>query len=94
MMISFGLQRNVISREEIVDCEPASSTFNLYGGFGVRLGLDGSLAYTTSFGNAVRIRRKGRRPFVFPTNNPENVVGIFNDMRISGAIGPLNCKSG
>ena len=35
------------------------------------LRLDGSWAYTTSFQDAARIRRKRGRPFVFSTSNPE-----------------------
>ena len=75
---------------EIVFREFATSTADS----GSDFRLDGSLAHTTPFENAIRIRRKGRRLFLFSTKNPEKVVGIFNDMRISGAIGPLNCIPG
>jgi hypothetical protein len=66
--------------DEIVSCEPVESTFGKYLGVGIRYGRDGSFAYTTSFGSAVKISTKEGRPFVFSTHHPEDVCrAILNE---------------
>jgi len=42
--------------------------------------LDGSLAFTTSFGDAVKIYRKRDRSFVFSTNNLGEVCGPIKSL--------------
>ena len=66
---------------DIVSCEPAKASFGRYGGVGVRYGTDGSWAYTTSFGDAVKITLQKGRPFVFSSNNPEKICSIINQMK-------------
>jgi len=63
---------------DIVSCEPTKASFGRYGGIGVRYGIDGSWAYTTSFGNAVKIILRRGRPFVFSSNNPEKICNIIS----------------
>lgn len=67
------LNRTVIPLADVVDCRPMRSTFGRYLGVGLRLGLDGSWAYTTSFGPAVEVLRRSRRPFVVSTNRPQEL---------------------
>jgi membrane protein YdbS with pleckstrin-like domain len=67
-----------IRMEDIVSCNLVQASFRRFGGIGVRYGLDGSWAYTTSFGNAVEIVPKRGRTFVFSSNNPEQVCQIIN----------------
>ena len=46
--VRYGLVKKVISMKEIVSYEPHIAGFHLYGGIGIRWGVDGSLAFTTS----------------------------------------------
>jgi len=72
----FNQKRFVLSDIEL--CEQTRTNVKKYYGAGIRYGTDGSLAYSTSFGSAVRITKVGERPFVFSTNNPETVCQIIS----------------
>ena len=79
LLINYGIfNRKSIPLEDIVSCEPTKASFRRYGGIGVRYGIDGSWAYTTSFGNAVKIILRRGRPFVFSSNNPEKICNIIS----------------
>jgi len=79
LLITYGiLNRKSIPLEDIVSCEPTKAPFRRYYGIGVRYGTDGSWAYTTSFGDAVKIILRKGRPFVFSSNNPEKICSIIN----------------
>ena len=58
-----------------------TKAFGRYLGVGVRYGLDGSMAYTTSFANAVEVSPKVGRTFVFSSKNPDKVCEIINKHR-------------
>ncbi|MGQ9529822.1 MAG: hypothetical protein ACUVQX_00310 [Candidatus Bathycorpusculaceae bacterium] len=45
-----------------VSCKPVKASFGKYFGVGIRYGVNGSWAYTTSFGNAVEIIPKKLQP--------------------------------
>ena len=62
--------------EDIISCKKTKS-FGRYLGVGVRVGLDGSLAYTTSYGDAVEVTPKVGRVFVFSTKNPDKICQII-----------------
>jgi len=82
LLINYGvLNRKSITLEDIVSCEPTKASFRRYGGVGVRLGIDGSWAYTTSLGDAVKIILRKGKPFVFSSNNPGKICSIINQMR-------------
>ena len=82
LSVNYGVfNRKSIPLDEIVSCKPTKASFRRYGGVGIRLGLDGSWAYTTSFGDAVEIKRKKGRPFVFSTSNPEEICNIITQMK-------------
>ena len=66
---------------DIVSCEPTKASFGRYGGIGVRYGTDGSWAYTTSLGDAVKVNLRKGKPFVFSSNNPEEICSIINQMK-------------
>ncbi|MQY83312.1 hypothetical protein GH157_06450 [archaeon] len=72
--VRYGLVKKVIPMKEIVSYEPHFAGFYLYGGIGIRRGVDGSLAFTTSFGNSMKIHMRSGRPFVFSTNKPYEIV--------------------
>jgi tetrahydromethanopterin S-methyltransferase subunit E len=66
---------------DIVSCEPTKASFGRYGGIGVRYGTDGSWAYTTSLGDAVKIILRKGKPFVFSSNKPKKICNIINQMK-------------
>jgi len=83
LSVDYGIfNHKTIQLSDIVSCEPTKASFRKYGGVGIRLGLDGSWAYTTSFGDAVKIKRLNRRPFVFSASAPGEVCDIVNQMRV------------
>lgn len=77
--------RTAIPLAEIETCLPTRASFGRYLGIGVRMGTDGTRAYTTSFGPAVEVRRRGARPFVVSTNNPSELCLAVDTARASGA---------
>jgi len=82
LSIHYGfLNRKHILIGDIVSCEPTKASFGRYGGIGIRYGIDSSRAYTTSFGNAVKIVLRKGRPFVFSSNNPEKICNIISQMK-------------
>jgi len=82
LLIYYGFfNRKRILIVDIVSCEPTKASFGRYGGIGVRYGTDGSWAYTTSLGDAVKIILRKGKPFVFSSNNPEKICNIINQMR-------------
>ena len=79
LIVDYGLfNHKEIRMDGITRCSPVKASFRRFGGVGVRYGLDGSWAYTTSFGNAVEIVPKKGRTFVFSSNNPEKICQIIN----------------
>ena len=82
LLIYYGFfNRKHIPIVDIVSCEPTKAPFRRYYGIGVRYGTDGSLAYTTSFGNAVKIILPKGKPFVFSSKNPEKICNTINQMK-------------
>jgi hypothetical protein len=82
LVIRYGfLNRKHIDMTNIVSYEPTTANFGKYWGVGVRYGFDRSLAYTTSFGNAVKIVLKEGRPFVFSSHNPQEICNIINQVK-------------
>jgi len=66
--------------KEIVSCKKTKS-FGRYLGVGVRIGLDGSMAYTTSFASAVEVTPKVGRVFVFSSSAPNRICEIINQSK-------------
>jgi hypothetical protein len=82
LRINYGiLNSKSIPLEDMVSCEPTKASFRRYGGVGVRYGFDGSWAYTTSFGDAVKIILRSGRPFVFSSNHPEQICTIISQTK-------------
>jgi len=82
LLVNYGFfNRKRILIGDIVSCEPTKASFRRYGGIGIRYGTDGSWAYTTSLGNAVKIIPRRGKPFVFSSNNPEKICSIINQMK-------------
>ena len=80
LTVNFGFfNHKSIRLDEIVSCRLVKASFSRFGGVGVRYGIDGSWAYTTSFGNAVEIVPEKGRTFVFSSNNPQKICQIINN---------------
>lgn len=74
------INKKRIHKDDIASCGTTHTSFRRYGGIGIRYGLDGSWAYTTSFGPAVRISFVKGRPFVFSSNYPEKICSIIREL--------------
>ena len=82
LLIYYGFfNRKRILIVDIASCEPTKASFGRYGGIGIRYGTDGSWAYTTSLGDAVKIILRKGKPFVFSSSNPEKICDIINQMK-------------
>jgi hypothetical protein len=66
--------------KDISSCKKTKA-FGRYLGVGVRVGLDGSTAYTTSFASAVEVTPKVGRVFVFSSSAPDRVCEIINQRK-------------
>lgn len=76
--VKFGvLNKKIVAFSELESCEVTKSSFKTYIGFGVRIGLDSSLAFTTGFGDAVKFSFPDSRPFVFSTKKPQKICEIL-----------------
>jgi len=69
-----------IPLQKITSCDITKANFRTYGGVGIRLGLDGSWAYNTDFGEAVKLIFQQGRPFVFSTRNPQKICSLINEL--------------
>jgi hypothetical protein len=81
LTVQFGrFNKKSFLLKDISSCKKTRS-FGRYLGAGVRGGLDGSIAYTTSFATAVEVTPKEGRVFVFSSKNPERVCEIINQRK-------------
>jgi len=81
LYLKYGMfDRKSFSLKEIVTCKKTKA-FGRYLGIGVRYGLDGSMAYTTSYANAVEVTPKVGRVFVFSSKNPDKICEIINQRK-------------
>jgi hypothetical protein len=82
LIIDYGiLNRKRILLSEILSCEHTKANFRKYLGVGIRYGTDSSYAYSTSFSSAVKINLLKGRPFVFSSNNPDEICNIISRMK-------------
>lgn len=79
--VEYGIfNHKKIPLEKISGCETTKAYFRKYGGIGIRFGLDGSWAYTTDFGEAVKLIFQKDRPFVFSTRNPQKICNLIDEL--------------
>ncbi len=77
--VKYGIfNHKIIPLIKIMSCEIIKATFRKYGGVGIRLGFDGSVAYSTGFGDAVKLICQHSKPFVFSTNNPQKICNLIS----------------
>lgn len=91
LSINYGFfNHKHIPTSNIISCTHTKATLWKYGGIGVRYCFtDCSWAYTTSFGDAVKIIRRKGRSFVFSSNNPEKLCSIINRIKEHGSKLPI-----
>lgn len=84
LSINYGFfNHKHIPLSNIISCKHTKTPLSRYGGAGVRYCFtDRSWAYTTSFGDAVKIIRRKGKPFVFSSNNPEKLCNIINQIKV------------
>ena len=83
LSLTYGLfNKKSFLLKEITSCK-TTSAFGRYLGVGVRYGFDGSMAYTTSFSDAVEVTPMLGRTFVFSSNNPDRVCEIITKGMLS-----------
>ena len=83
LSLNYGLfNKKSFLLKEVTSCKKTRA-FGRYLGVGVRYGLDGSMAYTTSFANAVEVTPKLGRTFVFSSKNPDKVCEIITQGMLS-----------
>lgn len=74
LLVAYGLfNRKTYLLKDIVSCQITKASFGRYWGVGIRYGSDGSVAYSTSLGDAVEVSPKTGRVFVFSSRRPEQV---------------------
>ncbi len=79
LLVEYGrLDKKSFALNEISSCKKTRASLGRYFGVGVRYGIDGSLAHTTSFGEAVEIAPNQGKIFVFSSKNPDLVCDIIN----------------
>ena len=69
-----------IPLNKITRCDITKASFRIYWGVGIRLGLDGSWAYNTDFGEAVKLTFQYNKPFVFSTKNPQKICNLIKEL--------------
>jgi hypothetical protein len=78
--VKYGkFQRKMVPFTRMTDCERIQISIKEYGGIGIRLGRNGTWAYNTSLGDAVKVMISDDRPFALSTANPEEVCKILRE---------------
>ncbi len=79
--VAYGIfNHKRIPIKKITSCDKTKANFRTYGGVGIRFGVDGSWAYNTDFGEAVKLTFQSGRPFVFSTKNSEQICNLINGL--------------
>ena len=79
--VAYGIfNHKRIPLNNITSCDMTKAHFRTYLGVGIRFGVDGSWAYNTDFGEAVKLTFQSGRPFVFSTRNPQEICNLINEL--------------
>lgn len=79
--VAYGIfNHKRIPLNNITSCDITKARFRTYGGVGIRYGVDGSWAYNTDFGEAVKLTFQSGRPFVFSTRNPQKICTLIHEL--------------
>jgi hypothetical protein len=82
LTVTYGrFNKKSYALDDLASCKRTKAGFGRYFGIGVRYGTDGSVAYTTSFGDAVEVTPKEGQVFVFSSKQPDQVCRAINRAR-------------
>lgn len=82
LTVVYGLlNKKSFSLDDLTYCKRTKANFGRYFGIGIRYGTDGSVAYTTSFGDAVEVAPKEGKVFVFSSRRSDQVCEAINSVR-------------
>jgi hypothetical protein len=75
----FGLVKKSFKRSDIISCEPFELKFSNYLGYGIRYGLDRTVAYNTRNGDGIKLVIRGvKRPYVVSVKNSGYISKILS----------------
>ena len=78
LTVVYGLfNKKSFRLDELTYCRRTKANLGRYFGIGIRYGSDGSIGYTTSFGDAVEVAPKTGKVFVFSSNNPDQICEVI-----------------
>ena len=78
VVFGFGLVKKRFRRSDIRSCEPYTLEFRNYLGYGIRLGLDRTIAYNTRNGPGVKLTIDGaKKPYVVSVNDPGAICRLL-----------------
>jgi hypothetical protein len=84
LTVVYGMfNKKSFALDELTYCKRTKASLGRYFGIGVRYGTDGSIAYTTSFGDAVEVAPKAGKVFVFSSNKPDLVCETIKNFKVS-----------
>ena len=79
--VSYGvLNHKRIPLNQITKFDITKAYFKTYGGVGIRFGMDGSWAYNTDFGDAVKLTLQSGKPFLFSTKSPQKICDLLQEL--------------
>ena len=82
LTVVYGMfNKKSFSTDDFTYCKRTKANLGRYFGIGIRYGTDGSVAYTTSFGDAVEVAPKEGKVFVFSSKQPDQVCEAINKAR-------------
>jgi hypothetical protein len=82
LTVVYGIfNKKSYSIDDLTYCKRTKANLGRYFGIGIRYGTDGSVAYTTSFGDAVEVAPKEGKVFVFSSTQPDQVCEAINRVR-------------
>jgi len=83
LTVTYGkFNKKTYALADVVSCKRTRASFGRYFGIGVRYGIDGSVAYSTSFGDAVEVKPRDGQVFVFSSKNPEKVCETIDNLKV------------
>jgi hypothetical protein len=84
----FGVIKKSFKRSDVISCQPYKLKFSNYLGYGIRVGLDKTVAYNTRNGDGVKMVFQGaKRPYVVSVNNSGYVCNLLSRQGNNGRSG-------
>ncbi len=81
LTVSYWFIKHVLSFENIESVEITKVPWYLFGGFGIRLGWDGTIGYIQNWRRGVRVVPKRGRVLFFSSNNPDEIERILLNLK-------------